>query len=316
MINITEILNKSEKLSYKEIIALLSSKSDVLHKLYSKAETIKKTNLGNKTDIWGLLEFSNYCDQDCDFCKFQSENLSINKFRFETEQIVEFAQVMIKSNIKTIILSSGLDHHYDSDEIAYIVYSIKQHKNVKVFLSLGLRDLNDYRKWKIAGADGYICKHLTINGRMYQSCAKNKSLIERMKHIKYLNGLGYKIGAGCIIGVPSQSLDDLTNDIYFLNQLDVSTVFFMPYLSLNLLHKKEEILIKKQMFDLAAVTRILYNQKSIAFSIDYEKYIEKNVNNFRTGENIIMLDFTSFFLNKRKFSDEFNSLSFQLSSPE
>ena len=58
MINITEILNKSEKLSYKEIIALLSSKSDVLHKLYSKAETIKKTNLGNKTDIWGLLEFS------------------------------------------------------------------------------------------------------------------------------------------------------------------------------------------------------------------------------------------------------------------
>ena len=90
----------------------------------------------------------------------------------------------------------------------------------------------------------------------------------------------------------------------------------MPYLSLNLLHKKEEILIKKQMFNLVAVMRILYNKKSIAFSIDYEKYIEKNVNNFRTGENIIMLDFTLFFLNKQKFSDEFNSLDFQLSAPE
>ena len=53
----------------------------------------------------------------------------------------------------------------------------------------------------------------------------------RVRILGYLKGIGYQIGAGNIVGLPGQRLEDLYKDILFLKDLDpdmVSIGLFIP----------------------------------------------------------------------------------------
>lgn len=287
-----EILDK-EYLSRAEIIELLSLEEKTqIKELYIAADKRRAKFCGDEVHVRAKVDISNYCTQHCMYCEMREDNFSLKRYRMRPGEIIEIAQRIAKLGIGTIVLQSGEDVTFDTDIVAYIIYSIKQSADIAVTLSLGERGLDEYQRWKIAGADRYILKFETSNERKYSIYRKKKLLNDRVQHLKYLKRIGYQIGSGNIIGLLSQTIDDIADDIILLQELDVDTAIFdslipvpfTPYQ--NLKAGSLELTLKT-----IAVARLVLKNVHIvsnAFDIYFDKYGEI----LNCGVNAIMPSFT------------------------
>lgn len=227
-----EIINKEEDLSKEEIVYLLKlSDKNELHFLYQRADEIRRQFCGDGIHLRGILDFSNYCEQNCLYCSLREENISLERYRMTPEQIIEVVRAASAQGIRTIILQSGKDTYYDTDVIAYILYQIKQSTDLAVTLSLGPRGFDEYKAWKMAGADRYLLKHETANSELFTYFTDG--LIrgnERIQHLRFLKRLGFQTGTGSIIGLPNQTIEDIADDLVLSRELDVDMAVFSPFI--------------------------------------------------------------------------------------
>jgi len=238
-INMKKLLEISQKLNFtkEDIIYLLSEnnteKRAIIQNISQKiASKLKKDFhcFEHKIDI------SNYCKADCMFCNSRNSNNKINRFRLNREEIIRRALELHANGCNSILLHSGYDDFYNTDRIAYIIYSIKQQAKIKITLSFGIRELPEYKEWKIAGADSYYLNMITNNSNLYSITNSWNSFEKRIKHIAELKKLGYNVGSGSIFGLPNQTIDDAASDIIFLNNLDLSYIDFCHFNSIKSIH--------------------------------------------------------------------------------
>ncbi len=227
---IDKILNKNE-LVKEDIVRLLSiSDSSDIEKLYKKADDIRREYCGDEVGLRGIIEFSNYCSQDCLYCGNRISNHEISRYRMEPEEIIKAAKMVSNGGVRAIALHSGEDFNYDTDMIAYVIYSIKKAVDVSVTLSIGERNFDEYKTWKYAGADKYLLKHETANKLLYSIYHNKQELGDRVRHLSYLQSIGYDVGSGNIIGLPSQTVDDIADDILLCKELGINFISFSPFI--------------------------------------------------------------------------------------
>lgn len=227
--NISEILNKAT-FTKPEILKLLKINNVEKSKQISLAsENLKHQLPKDFHQFEETIEISNNCDADCIFCHSRNQNGEVLRFRLNREEIINEALRLYKLGKQSIILHSGYDKFYNTDRIAYIIYSIKKQTDIKITLSLGLREFHEYKAWKIAGADSYFLNFVTSNKTLYKEIKTWGKFEDRLAHIAELKRLGYNIGSGSIIGLPNQTSEDLANDILLCKELDLNYVDFCHY---------------------------------------------------------------------------------------
>lgn len=228
--NLNELLHKDE-LNRDDIIYLLNlTGEEDLQQLYNRADEVRSQFCGDEVHLRGIIEISNFCEQNCVYCGLRNDNDSLPRYRMTPEEVIETARTITNLGIFTIVLQSGEDAHFDSDIISYIIYQIKQKSNAAITLSLGERPFDEYRAWKIAGADRYLLKHETANPVLYESYHLKQKLSERLDHLKFLKSIGYQIGSGNLIGLPMQTIEDLADDILLCKELDLDMAAFGPFI--------------------------------------------------------------------------------------
>lgn len=225
-----EILNK-EEFTREDIVYLLSLNEDESKYLFAKANEVRRKYCGDDVFLRGIIEFSNYCEENCMYCGLREDNLKLPRYRMSAEEIIDTAKRIIKSGIRTIVMQSGEDSYYDTDMISYIVYQIKQISDeVAVTLCLGERRFDEYKAWKYAGADRYLLKHETANPHHYSIYHNGEHLQDRINHLRFLKNLGYQIGSGNMVGLPLQSFEDIADDILLCKELDCDMAAFGPFI--------------------------------------------------------------------------------------
>ncbi|MFH0736933.1 MAG: [FeFe] hydrogenase H-cluster radical SAM maturase HydE [bacterium] len=290
-----EILSK-EKLNRDDIISLLKITDETdLEILFSTANYIREKYCGNEVHIRAVIEFSNYCEENCSYCELREDNFSVKRYRLDADEIIETAKKISNMGFRTIYLQSGEDSFYDTDIIAYIIYSIKQSTDVAITLNIGQRNFEDYKTWKIAGADRYFLKFHTSNSVLYSMYHKKKNLFEKINHLKYLKRLGYQIGTGNIIGIPHQTIEDIADDIILCQELDVDMASFTPFIP----HPFTPFQNKPKadlglVYKTIAVSRILLKNIHVHACNSLEE-IGKNGREcaLKVGANIIIPDFST-----------------------
>ncbi|MCL6493753.1 MAG: [FeFe] hydrogenase H-cluster radical SAM maturase HydE [Ignavibacterium sp.] len=228
--NLNYILNKDE-LSKDEMIFLLSLSDDKdIKALFNRADEIRKQFCGDEIHLRGIIEFSNYCEQDCVYCGLRKSNLTLDRYRISIDEIINTARKIYSAGIKTVVLQSGEDFHYTKDDITKIIRAIKENCDVAITLSLGERSFDEYDEWKIAGADRYLLKHETANPKLYSALHSKQKLEERITHLRYLKSIGFQAGSGNIIGLPKQTIEDIADDILLCKELDCDMCSFSPFI--------------------------------------------------------------------------------------
>jgi len=213
----------------EEILEYL--KSDKTDSLFKKADKIRKLYCGDKVFIRGIIEFSNYCCRSCLYCGLRQENKKLLRYRMTSGEIIRLARQIIEQGVKTIVLQSGDDFGFSQRMLSDIILNIKSaNPEVAITLSLGERPFDDYRAFRNAGADRYLLKHETANPRLYERLHPGQSLKKRIETLEYLKKLGYQVGAGNIVGLAGQTLEDLAEDILFMKELDVDMAGIGPFI--------------------------------------------------------------------------------------
>lgn len=213
----------------KEILHYLKTSSED-ETLFQKADYVRKRYCGDEVHIRGIIEFSNHCCRSCLYCGLRKENKKLKRYRMSEDEIVALALRIASYGVKTIVLQSGDDFYYSRSMICNIVQNIKKEADVAITLSIGERPLDDYRAFKDSGTDRYLLKHETVNEKLYKRLHPGQSLKKRLKILEHLKKLGYQTGAGNIVGLPGQTLEDLCEDILFFKKFDPDMIGIGPFI--------------------------------------------------------------------------------------
>ena len=292
MKNIAEILNKNDLL-YEDIYSLfsLSSKREI-NLLYQKSAAVKQLFLGRMKNKILSIQFSNYCENNCIYCEFREESFSVRRFRLTPDEILEKIKSIFSSSITNIILQSGADSYYDTDMISYLLYKIKKEYDVEITLDLLQRGFNEYRAWKFSGADNFLLKFNTSNPENFSIFTQDDKLEERINHLKYLKRIGYKICTGNLVGLPHQTLEDLTNDLLLLKNLKPEMILNTPFTPQKLTKyasspKGDFNLLLKSI----AITRLMLKKSQVIVAASSNFFsIEEKKRLFEIGADTLMME--------------------------
>lgn len=232
--NLDALLKKSliaGDLSFDEIVYLLSLTSpDDIKQLTEIADMVRHNFVGDGIHIRGLVEFSNICARSCVYCGIRCENSNIHRYRMPINEIIETAEKIADEGVKTVVLQSGEDPWYTSEKIAQIVYGIKANTHCAITLSVGERTYDEYKVMKEAGADRYLLRHETANPDLYKRLHPGMEFASRKKCLEDLKELGYQVGAGCMVGLPGQTIEDMAKDVLFVRDIDADMVGVGPFI--------------------------------------------------------------------------------------
>lgn len=296
----TILKSKKKNLEKEDIKYLLSlNNKDEIESLFSEADVVRKTSLKDFICLHGIIEFSNYCGNNCLYCGVRSENKNLTRFRMTPEEVVDIAEEAVnKKGYKMLVLQSGMDIGYQDNEIENIIKKIKERCRVFIFLSIGERSPKAYTRFKEAGADGVLFRFETTNPKLYEKYHPgninkgNKK--NRFQLLKKMKKMGYYIASGPLIGLPGQTISDLADDIIFMRDFKVNMISMGPFIPSKETPLKDE---SKGTMDLAlkmiAVSRLMIPRSRIVVSSSLETLSkEGRKKGLQSGGNSIMFNLT------------------------
>ena len=226
-------LTAHEKLNKAQWMTLLTDVTEDDRAEAAKAARAAALQIfGNKVFIRGIVEFSNYCKNDCLYCGIRRSNANAQRYRLTDDEILECCDEGYAIGYRTFVLQSGEDFTYTASHIAELVRRIKAaHPDCAVTLSLGEREYDELKLMRAAGADRYLLRHETANAAHYGMLhPPQMSFAHRMECLRGLKRLGYQTGAGMMIGAPYQTAEHLAEDMCFLQEFRPEMIGMGPFL--------------------------------------------------------------------------------------
>lgn len=226
-------LYKNRVLEPEEFKELIDNRSPELSEyLFEKARELGIQNYGDDVYIRGLIEFTNYCKNDCYYCGIRRSNSKAERYRLTKEQILECCEVGYQLGFRTYVLQGGEDGYYTDERMIDIIQSIKQnHPDCAITLSLGEKSCETYKAFFDAGADRYLLRHETANDEHYGKLHPSQMSLQNRKQCLYnLKEIGYQVGCGFMVGSPYQTTDCLVEDLLFIKELNPHMVGIGPFI--------------------------------------------------------------------------------------
>ncbi len=225
---------RQHSLTEDEYLELLQhwQDSDVVKRLSEEAVKLRKQHYGDKVFTRGLIEFTNYCRNNCYYCGIRRDNRNIGRYRLDCGEILECCRDGYALGYRTFVLQGGEDPYYTDSRMAEIIREIKKNfPDCAVTLSIGEKSYESYKLFREAGADRYLLRHETADDSLYSSLHPDEMKLETRRQCLYdLKKLGYQVGAGFMVGPPGQKLEHLAKDLVFLQELHPQMVGIGPFI--------------------------------------------------------------------------------------
>jgi len=227
-------LNSKKKLSRAQWIELFSAYDD--ESVRYAADLARNTSLGIfGRDIYfrGIIEFTNFCKNDCLYCGLRRSALGTERYRLSAEQIMECCREGYSLGCRTFVLQGGEDPYYTDERVCALVREIKYtFPDTAVTLSLGERSRQSYERLFQSGADRYLLRHETASKEHYEKLhPKSMSFEKRMACLQNLRDIGYQTGCGMMVGSPYQTAENLADDMLFIADFKPHMIGIGPFRS-------------------------------------------------------------------------------------
>ncbi|HEY9159815.1 MAG TPA: [FeFe] hydrogenase H-cluster radical SAM maturase HydE [Desulfomonilia bacterium] len=285
-------LEKTKSYNKSKIIKILSE--DDPSALLAEADEARRNYIGDEVYLRGIIEFSNYCIQDCHYCGLGCNNNKLERYRMSDDEILSGAREILKSGIGTVVLQSGEDTFYSTQKIVSLIKRIKDETGLVITLSTGEWPLKAFELFKEAGADRYLLKHETSDGNLYKQIKSGGDQSYRIKCLKHLKTLGFETGSGVMVGLPGQTLESLAGDIMMFKELDIDMIGIGPFIPHpDTLLAGNPAGSPELVLKMIALTRIVTRNTNIPATTALTTIDPKNrVRSLMAGANVIMPDFT------------------------
>lgn len=226
-------LEQERDLEDRELLALITDdRPEVQEELARRALAVRERAYGRDVYIRGLIEFTNYCRNDCYYCGIRRSNRCAQRYRLTREEILECCREGYALGFRTFVLQGGEDPWFTRERMTELVSAIRAaYPDCAITLSLGERSREDYEAWFRAGANRYLLRHETADHGLYRRLHPPElSLDHRMECLRDLKEIGYQVGCGFMVGSPTQTPEMLVEDLRFLRQFQPHMVGIGPFI--------------------------------------------------------------------------------------
>ena len=201
--------------------------------LRNEARVLCERIYGRFVYIRGLIEFTNYCKNDCYYCGIRRGNREAERYRLTEEEILSCCEAGYGLGFRTFVLQGGEDPYFTDERLGSIVASIRGLcPDCAITLSAGERSHDSYRRLHDAGADRYLLRHETADPCHYSRLhPESMSFDKRMAALKDLKEIGYQTGCGFMVGSPYQTASMIVKDLRFMKEFGPHMIGIGPFLS-------------------------------------------------------------------------------------
>jgi biotin synthase len=281
-------------LTREDIIQLLKLPGDHSPDLFAAADRVRKKQVGDEIYLRGIIEFSNVCERNCLYCGLRKGNTPLSRYRMTDDEILATAQEIARTGIPTVVLQSGEDPFYSADKICKLIQRIKNETDLIITLSIGERNINDFKMLQKAGVDRYLLKHETASPELYKYLRPGCQLDKRIQCLRSLKQLGFETGTGNMVGLPGQTLEILADDLLIMKILDADMLGIGPFIAhpdtplAGIDHDDLEMTLR-----VVAVARLLTRNTNIPATTALSTlHPQGRIQALQAGANVVMPDFT------------------------
>lgn len=227
-------LHETGSLTKKEWVSLIRDRTEK-EELYARelAGKVRQEIYGNRIFIRGLIEFTNYCKNDCYYCGIRKSNQKAVRYRLTEEEILSCCKEGYELGFRTFVLQGGEDGFFTEEKLVRLIQKIRKgYPDCAITLSVGEKTKDEYQRLREAGADRYLLRHETADPDHYRLLHPQRlSLACRKECLFALKSLGFQTGAGFMVGSPGQTPETLAEDFLFLKELNPEMVGIGPFIA-------------------------------------------------------------------------------------
>lgn len=226
-------LKMQRSLTRDEWTALIDGRTpELAGYLFEFARKERRLHYGHDVYVRGLIEFTNYCKNDCLYCGIRKSNPHVNRYRLDEEQILDCCRIGYDLGFRTFVLQGGEDGYYTRERMVRLIERIRsRHPDCAITLSIGEKSREDYQAFYEAGANRYLLRHETFNANHYSRLhPPSLSAADRQKCLWDLKDIGYQTGTGFMVGSPYQTPQNLAEDMLFIRELNPQMVGIGPFI--------------------------------------------------------------------------------------
>lgn len=230
--DIIDKLYNEHNLTDNELLYLLQTNA-YDSELAATADKKRREIYGNAVYIRGLIEFTNFCKNDCLYCGIRRSNKNAERYRLSFEDILATCAKGYELGFRTFVLQGGEDPYFTDARVCELVSAIrKDFPDCAITLSIGEKSKASYQAFFDAGANRYLLRHETASCEHYKKLHPAEMKLEERKQCLFdLRAIGYQVGAGFMVGSPFQTAENLLCDLRFLQELKPDMIGIGPFIS-------------------------------------------------------------------------------------
>ena len=267
------------QLSREDALAVLNTPDESLEELVSFAETYRRKYKGNHVSIHILTNArSGNCSQDCAYCAQSCRSKAdINKYTWvEDEKLYEDNDFVKEHHLSRHCIGlSGMK--FTDEEIEILAEKIRKMKadGTHLCCSIGFLTEHQAKVLKDAGLDR-INHNLNSSRNYYPNICSTHTFDQRVANIRMLQGLGYEICSGGIIGM-GESKEDVVDMLLELREIQPEALpinFLLPIPGTPLEHADMSVLSTAYCMKVLCLTRLLVPKADIRCAAGREVYFK------------------------------------------
>jgi biotin synthase len=190
--------------------------------LEQRAGALRDEVFGREVFVRGVIEVSNFCRQNCNYCGMRRDNRDLKRFRLELESLREVIRHGLPDMITDLNLQTGEDTVGIREIILPLIETLRKETNLGISVCLGTLDPKLYDELRQAGASYYIIKLETGNRDHYRDIQAPGTFERRLEAIQYLASTGWAVSSGFIVGLPGQMREHIDETLDLLGRLPLS----------------------------------------------------------------------------------------------
>lgn len=217
--SLIERLEHEHRLETREYQRLIEERTEPAAQILAeKAARTRDRVYGKTVYIRGLIEFTNYCRNDCLYCGIRRSNPNLHRYRLTENEILSCCENGYRLGFRTFVLQGGEDPYFTDEILGGIICEIKaRYPDCCVTLSVGERSRESYHKLFRAGAERYLLRHETVSEEHYRMLHPPElSWQHRMDCLQALRDEGFQVGSGFMVGSPGQTAEILAREMKFI----------------------------------------------------------------------------------------------------
>jgi len=209
---------------------MLAARGNEQTQWMEQAATVREQRFGRRAFVRAVVEVSNFCRENCEYCGMRRDNKSLHRFRGQAEQLAELVIEHRPSSVTDLNIQTGEDPVAVREVVLPLLKILQRETSLGLSVCLGTLNPEIYAALQEAGASIYIIKFEIANRATYGRRHAPGTYEERLQNIRHLAETGWNVSSGFISGLPGQTMDDVLENLALANSLPLAGCSVSPFI--------------------------------------------------------------------------------------